>query len=126
MNGICNLSLVDARRTIAAGELCPAEYVEVLVSRIETLNPRFHSLLEIYADEAISSARSLRSKRGKDSLPPLFGIPFLVKDIIDVEGRVTTCQSRASERISVFAQYAGQATTKLETREKSHWGTNWT
>ncbi|PHR87248.1 MAG: hypothetical protein COA78_37325 [Blastopirellula sp.] len=96
MSALPNLTLFDARNALAQGDLCPVEYVEALLSRIDTYNGDFHALLEVSAEKALLTAKSLKKQRKLKNLPPLFGVPFLVKDIFDVEGSITTCQSRAS------------------------------
>jgi len=96
MSSLPDLTLFEARNALGEGDLCPVEYVEALLSRIDTYDGTFHALLDVAADKALSVAKNLKKQRYINKLPPLFGIPFLVKDIIDVEGSITTCQSRAS------------------------------
>jgi aspartyl-tRNA(Asn)/glutamyl-tRNA(Gln) amidotransferase subunit A len=97
MTSLPGLTLAGARRALAGGELCPVDYVEALLRTIEAFDGQFHALTEVAGETALSAASSLKGKR-PDRRLPLFGIPFLVKDIIDVEGSVTTCQSRAHIR----------------------------
>ena len=97
MTSPADLTLAEARCMLADRDLCPVEYVEALLSRIETFDSQLHAVLELSVESALNTAKSLKSRRHDHSLP-LFGIPFLVKDIIDVEGSVTTCQSRAHAR----------------------------
>jgi len=97
MTSLPDLTLAGARRMLASGDLCPVDYVEALLRTIETFDGQLHALIEVAGETALSAARSLKRKR-PDRRLPLFGIPFLVKDIIDVEGAVTTCQSRAHIR----------------------------
>jgi len=98
MTSPADLTLVEAQRKLAEGDLCPIEYVEALLSRIEAFDSQFHAILELSGEAARTTAKSLRNGGYHHNLP-LFGIPFLVKDIMDVEGSVTTCQScaRASQ-----------------------------
>ncbi|MEO1198894.1 MAG: amidase [Pseudomonadota bacterium] len=92
------LSLLSARQAMALGDFKPSEYLEAHLARIDQLNPTVHAFTEVDHDRARARARELDGCAGGDWLPPLFGIPFAVKDIIDVQGAVTTCQSRAGFR----------------------------
>lgn len=73
--------------------------VERAVSAIEVSNGTIHSALEILVDRSIEEARILDRELadGRDR-GILHGIPFGVKDIFDVKGSVTTCQSAVSPR----------------------------
>lgn len=95
MTNVPDLSLREARDAIVSGELCPVSYVESLLERIAAIDPVVHAFIAVDADNAIREAKRRRDENGADPPPPLFGIPFAVKDIIDVEGSPTTCQSRA-------------------------------
>jgi aspartyl-tRNA(Asn)/glutamyl-tRNA(Gln) amidotransferase subunit A len=76
-------------------ELSPAELVETLLDRIASLDPRLAAFMEVTAERARAAAREAEHeilagrRRG-----PLHGIPFAVKDIIDVAGMRTTAGSR--------------------------------
>ncbi len=89
-----SLTISEARQKIAKGDLCPVDYVETLVARIELLDNGLNTISELNVEQAIAHAKKLRVQKPGRSLPPLFGIPFLVKDIMDVEGSATRCQSR--------------------------------
>ena len=95
MTEMSRLSLTDAREAIRAGEMCPVDYTEALLSHIERHNAITHAFIEVVGEQALARARQLRDTRPAGEAPPLYGIPFAVKDIIDVEGSVTTCQSKA-------------------------------
>jgi len=97
MNDLADLTLSKARQLLASGDLCPVEYIETLLSRIDAQDGAYHAVLEVAADTALSTAKSLKKQQGHKYLPSLFGVPFLIKDIMDVKGSITTCQSRASD-----------------------------
>lgn len=74
------------------------ETVEAVIERIEAENPVLNAFSVVMADEARQQAREL------DALPadqrgPLHGVPFVVKDEIDVAGYPTTFGTHANVRI---------------------------
>jgi aspartyl-tRNA(Asn)/glutamyl-tRNA(Gln) amidotransferase subunit A len=97
---IAYLGLMAAGRAIACGELCPLDYTDALLSRIEALDGRVHAFVHVDGDRARYRARLLRDRRrsastvSNEELPPLFGVPYAVKDIIDVAGLPTSAHSR--------------------------------
>lgn len=100
MTQLCNLSLREASRAMMNGDFSPVEYMDAHIQRIHAINPKIHAFLSIEVDAAIAEAKCLSTRRRSASSQPLFGIPFAVKDNIDVRGSRTTCQSRASIRES--------------------------
>ncbi|WP_244179327.1 amidase [Paraburkholderia aspalathi] len=90
--------MTAVRDAIANGDLCPLNYVDHLLARIEELDQSIHSFVACDADRARDRARYLRDMRkrsdGHSSIGQLFGVPYAVKDIIDVKGYPTTAQSR--------------------------------
>jgi aspartyl-tRNA(Asn)/glutamyl-tRNA(Gln) amidotransferase subunit A len=92
---ITDLGVGALSRLIATRKLSPWEVVEAYLDRIPRLDPALGAFMEVTAERARAEARraeaeiSVGSHRG-----PLHGIPFVVKDIIDVEGLKTTCGSR--------------------------------
>jgi len=94
-----HFSLTEARDAIASGELDPVDYVDALLAQIDAHDPAIHAFLRVDGDKARSEAKARRSAWWREGLPPLFGIPFAVKDNIDIEGLPVTCHSRASDRV---------------------------
>src|SRR5437763_4163987 len=81
---------------IAARRLSPVDIVEALLSRIEALNPKLHAFIDVYADDARLAAEAAdKAIRSGHMVGPLHGVPIALKDLIDLEGRVTTGGSMA-------------------------------
>ena len=76
---------------IAAGRLSPVEVTETCLDRIASLDPKLHAFAAVYANEAREAAEAAhRAIRAGHRIGPLHGIPIGVKDLCDMEGRVTT------------------------------------
>ena len=72
-------------------EIAPSEVVGSLLSRIESLDDRLGAFQAIYADDARLAAEAAdKAIRSGHQVGPFHGIPFALKDLIDVEGRITT------------------------------------
>lgn len=97
MNISCpaSLSLIDAREAMAKDQLSPVEYIDALLAHISATDAKINAFIFLDSDGARLRAVELeKTHRANTDLPPLYGIPFAVKDNIDVKGMVTTCQSR--------------------------------
>jgi aspartyl-tRNA(Asn)/glutamyl-tRNA(Gln) amidotransferase subunit A len=93
-------------REITAGRLSPVDLIDALLARIAMHDPKLHAFVEVYAPEARLAAEAAdKAIRSGHSLGPLHGIPIAVKDIIDIEGRVTTggSASRLNHRATTTA-----------------------
>ena len=76
--------------------ISPLEVVEETLTRIERLNPRFNAFIAVFGDQARQAARNaerLVMRRGR-KLPPLFGVPVSVKDIVFTTEAPTTAGSK--------------------------------
>lgn len=84
---------------LAAGRLTSKALVDALLARIERHGERLHAFVTVYAEEARAAAAAADSARAAGrALGPLHGIPIAVKDIIDIEGRVTTGGSKVWDK----------------------------
>ena len=136
MEGCELLSAGAAAEALAAGELSSERLVDALLARIERIEPRLGAFVEVYADDARAAAAAAdRARREGRAAGRFHGVPIALKDIIDLEGRVTTGGSKVWEsRISpVTATLARRLTEagvivigKTRTVEfaMGSWGTN--
>jgi aspartyl-tRNA(Asn)/glutamyl-tRNA(Gln) amidotransferase subunit A len=75
------------------------ELVERCLSRIEKYDGKLHAFVSVYADEALRAAHAADEAIAAGyRLGPLHGVPIAVKDIVDIEGRVTTGGSKVWEK----------------------------
>ena len=118
------------------GRTSPVDAVERYLSRIETLDVRLGAFQAIYADEAREAAAGAHATiRSGHRIGPFHGIPFALKDIVDVEGRITSAghagwRTRVSPVTATIARRliaaGGVLLGKTKTVEVAMggWGTN--
>ncbi|WP_241667036.1 amidase [Muricoccus nepalensis] len=120
-------SLVAAARGLRDGRLTAVALAREALSRIAAVDPVIRAFVRLDPDAALADAARADAElaRGLDR-GPLHGIPTAIKDILDVAGWPTTCNSRsrpdepAAEDAGVVARLrAGGAVFlgKLETYE---------
>ena len=98
MTDLAYSSWLDTARLMRQRELSPVEYTECLLSRIDRLDTNLNAFLHLCPERALESARQAEQdiSRGKP-LGPLHGVPYALKDIIDVAGLPTTAHSKILE-----------------------------
>ncbi len=70
------------------------ERVEQAIQRIETLNPQFNAFTHFTFERARREAADIdRRIQGGETLGPLAGIPFAVKNLFDIQGMTTVAGS---------------------------------
>jgi aspartyl-tRNA(Asn)/glutamyl-tRNA(Gln) amidotransferase subunit A len=84
------LSLSEASREIAEGQLSPIALTEAYLDRIEALDGELHSYVLVLHDAARAAARDLAAGRSRGVL---HGIPIGLKDIYKTRGIRTTAGS---------------------------------
>jgi len=94
---VAELSAAFTRRALS-----PVEVVDALVARIDRLNPRLHAFIDVYPAEARLAAEAAdKAIRSGHAVGPLHGVPVALKDLVDLEGRVTTGGSKVwAKRVS--------------------------
>ncbi len=76
---------------IGAGRLSSIDVVDALLARIRDRDQKLHAYVEVYAEEARLAAEAADKAIGSGhKIGPLHGIPIALKDLIEIEGRVTT------------------------------------
>ncbi|MBV9553086.1 MAG: amidase, partial [Alphaproteobacteria bacterium] len=85
------LSAAELSRRIAVRDLSPVDAVEAFLARIAAQDRRLHAYIAVYADEAKAAAEAAeKAIRAGHAVGPLHGVPIALKDLIDLQGRVTT------------------------------------
>jgi allophanate hydrolase len=90
-----SLDLATLEARYAAGKESPADVVEDVLSRINRARGDHAWIALTPREELIAAARAVEQRRARGETLPLYGIPFGVKDNIDVAGLPTTAACRA-------------------------------
>ena len=95
---ICFMPAWEMKEKITKQELSSAELTEIIIERIEKINP----IINAYCTPTFDLARELAKKADKivrngEKLGILHGIPTSIKDNVDVKGIRTTCGCKAFE-----------------------------
>ena len=95
MSELAYLGLAEAADLIRARKLSPVEYTQALLDRTEKLDPRYHAYIKLTPERAMEAARRAEREVTAGTLRgPLHGVPYGLKDIIDVAGLPTTGHSK--------------------------------
>lgn len=79
---------------LQTGLFTSVDIVRSCLDRIQAQDPWLHCFVEVYPAEALEAAHaSDRMRKAGYALGPLHGLPVAVKDLMDIEGKVTTIGS---------------------------------
>lgn len=96
------LSVEELATLLAERRISSVELTDACLDRIARHNDALHAFIAVYVEEARAAAKAADLARGAGyALGPLHGIPFGLKDLVDIEGKVTTGGSKVwAERVS--------------------------
>jgi amidase len=84
-------SATDAAQTLSRKELSSRELTEMLLSRIEALNPALNAVVELRREAALHEAVAADEATARgDAAGPLHGVPMTIKDSFNVAELHTT------------------------------------
>ena len=111
MANLNKLTITEAGKRLAAGEITSVQIVEACLAEIEKRNPSLNAYLEVFAD-ARMQAKKADERRAAGESHPLLGIPLAVKDNILIEGRRAGAASKILE--NYVASYDATVIKKLK------------
>jgi aspartyl-tRNA(Asn)/glutamyl-tRNA(Gln) amidotransferase subunit A len=89
------LPALDLAALIRTRQISPLEITDLVLARIEALNPRLNAFGHVAAEAARTAAREAEIAVTKgEPLGLLHGVPFSAKDVLDTRGLPTTHGSR--------------------------------
>ena len=91
VNDLWRRSASDLAALIARKEVSSREVVEAHLARITAVNPKLNAIVKVLAEAARKGADEAdRKVAAKEALGPLHGVPFTIKENIDLAGAATT------------------------------------
>ena len=94
MSGSPELSIRQMASALRAGKTTSELLTRSALGRIRAMDIDIHAFTNLDASGAMEAARNADMARGESAdLPLLHGIPVAIKDVYDVAGLPTTCQS---------------------------------
>lgn len=102
MTDLTELSLLEAATALRSGETSSLDLTQACLERIQALEPDLHAFVTATPELALTRAkaadkRRLASRRSRESVPLLLGIPIAIKDVLCLEGVPATAGSRILE-----------------------------
>ena len=92
---IMNGNVRQMRDALESGSISAVELTRAYLDNIQALDGEIGAYITVTAERALEDAERIDRRRlAGESLPPLAGIPFGVKDNISTRGVLTTCASR--------------------------------
>ncbi len=98
------LSAQQIAQAITDRKLTALEATEAALARIARLDPVLNSFTDVTADRARASARAIDAAiAAGETVGPLAGVPFAVKNLFDVKGLATRAGSKINRDLATIA-----------------------
>jgi aspartyl-tRNA(Asn)/glutamyl-tRNA(Gln) amidotransferase subunit A len=95
MTDLAYLTLAEAAERVRTKELSPVEYTQALLGRIDDHDAQFNTFVRQTPELALEQAKQAEAEiQAGKWRGPLHGVPFGLKDIIDIAGYPTTGHSK--------------------------------
>jgi AtzE family amidohydrolase len=80
---------------VSSGQISARAVIDTVLARIDAINPAVNAFTDVTAERARQTADALDARRARgETLGPLAGVPFAVKNLIDVAGLPTRAGSK--------------------------------
>ncbi|HAH13022.1 MAG TPA: Asp-tRNA(Asn)/Glu-tRNA(Gln) amidotransferase GatCAB subunit A, partial [Pantoea agglomerans] len=104
-----DVSIQTLQRAIQQGEISALEVAKRTLQAVEQHNPALNAWTEVTGPRMLKEAADVDAQRQRgETLPPLAGIPYAVKNLFDVAGHTTLAgaslfSDRPAARADAFA-----------------------
>jgi aspartyl-tRNA(Asn)/glutamyl-tRNA(Gln) amidotransferase subunit A len=95
-----SLTLCEAQRLLAAGDLTSVQLTESVLARIDAVEGRVKSFITLDREGALEQAELADSLRREGRVGKLSGLPVSVKDVLCTKTMPTTCGSKILENFT--------------------------
>jgi aspartyl-tRNA(Asn)/glutamyl-tRNA(Gln) amidotransferase subunit A len=109
---IHSLSIHEIHDLLRSRQIGVVETVSAFLERIRAINPKVNAYLSTLGEQALDEARLFDSGKKDRSASPLAGVPIAIKDVICIQGSLTTCGSRMLQ--GFVAPYSATVIEKLK------------
>ncbi|MBV9393517.1 MAG: AtzE family amidohydrolase [Methylobacteriaceae bacterium] len=93
IDGSANASEIASK--ISSGKISARAAIDTMLARIASINPKVNAFTDVTAERARQTADALDARRARgEALGPLAGVPFAVKNLIDIAGLPTRAGSK--------------------------------
>ncbi|MDR3089978.1 MAG: Asp-tRNA(Asn)/Glu-tRNA(Gln) amidotransferase subunit GatA [Desulfobulbaceae bacterium] len=106
------MTIVQAEKAMAAGEISAVELTASCLKQIEAVDGRLSAFITVDEEGALGQAREADARRKRGEARPLCGIPVSIKDVLCVKGMGATCGSKILEHF--IAPYDAAVIEKLK------------
>jgi AtzE family amidohydrolase len=90
-----SVSACEIASKVSSGASSARSIVDATLARIAAINPKVNAFTDVLADRARRTADALDTRRARgETLGPLAGVPFGVKNLIDIAGLPTRAGSK--------------------------------
>jgi len=87
---VLSSSAAQAAQLLERGEVSARELTQLVLERIDTLNPKLNAVVELRAEEALAEAAAADRELARGATRPLLGVPITIKEAFNVAGMKTT------------------------------------
>src|SRR5947209_9493073 len=88
-------SATEIASKVSSGAMSARAVIDATLARIAALDPKVNAFTDVTADRAGRTADALDARRARgETLGPLAGVPFAVKNLIDIAGLPTRAGSK--------------------------------
>ena len=89
---------VQQSELLAAGDLTSRQLTEATLAAIARENPALNAIVDVFEAEALAAADEADRRRAAGESGPMLGIPIVVKDDLDIAGKVTGLGTHAMSK----------------------------